>query len=105
MQASLGDAAGVIDVQQQRPAQGNGDGGVEQVLAPSQDATRATRTTAKLAESATEAAVNPARATSAPPAGPPIIDTSWLPDWRSASARGRQVSSTSWRGIDPDEGR
>jgi len=68
-------------------------------------AIRAARTAAKLTESAAEAAVNPARATSAPPAGPPIIEVSWLPDWRSASALGRQASSTSWRGIEPEEGR
>jgi hypothetical protein len=57
-----------------------------------------------LTESAAEAAANPARATSAPPAGPPIIDTSRLLTPFSASARGRHSSSTSWRGIDPDDG-
>jgi hypothetical protein len=68
-------------------------------------AIRAIRTTPKLIESVSEAAGKPANPTSAPPTGPPIMITSWLPDCRKASARGRSASVTSCRGIDPDEGR
>jgi hypothetical protein len=64
-----------------------------------------TSTIANVAESAQAAAANPAAATSSPPAGPSTIETSWLPLWRTATARESWESSTSRRGIDPAEGR
>ena len=51
---------------------------------------RAASTTPKLTESVSDAAVNPAKATSAPPIGPPIMETIWLPDCRSGE-RPRQA--------------